>query len=90
MIITVSSTGTPSLNTDDYYCKQYWYTFTKHCKYKLNTATVLTYFSGHKTEFCLIQNNPKNLDPSYMTDLDLQDCLGRVNLVLKQIYIGMI
>ena len=28
------------------------------------------------------QNNPKNLDPSYKTDLDLLDCLGRVKLVL--------
>ena len=28
------------------------------------------------------QNNPKDLDPSYKTDLDLLDCLGRVNLVL--------
>ena len=28
------------------------------------------------------QNNPKNLDPSYKTDLDLRDCLGKVKLVL--------
>ena len=28
------------------------------------------------------QNNPKNLDPSYKTGLDLWDCLGRVKLVL--------
>ena len=28
------------------------------------------------------QNNQKNLDPSYKTDLDLWDCLGRVKLVL--------
>ena len=28
------------------------------------------------------QNNPKDLDPSCKTDLDLLDCLGRVNLVL--------
>ena len=28
------------------------------------------------------QNNPKNLDSSYKTDLDLWDCLGRVKLVL--------
>ena len=26
------------------------------------------------------QNNPKGLDPSYKTDLDLSDCLGRVKL----------
>ena len=28
------------------------------------------------------QNNPKNQDPSYKTDLDLLNCLGRVKLVL--------
>ena len=28
------------------------------------------------------QNNPKGLDPSYKTDLDLSDCLGRVKLAL--------
>ena len=28
------------------------------------------------------KNNPKVLDPSYKTDLDLLDCLGRVKLVL--------
>ena len=28
------------------------------------------------------QNNAKNLDPSYKTDLDLWDCLGRMKLVL--------
>ena len=28
------------------------------------------------------QNNPKDLDPSCKTDLDLFDCLGRVKLVL--------
>ena len=26
-------------------------------------------------------NNPKNLDPSYKMDLDLWDCLGRVEIV---------
>ena len=42
----------------------------------------LPYFFGYKTEFFSFQNNPKNLDPSYKTDLDLWDCLGRVQLVL--------
>ena len=28
------------------------------------------------------QNNPKDLDQSYKTDLDLLDCLGTVKLVL--------
>ena len=27
-------------------------------------------------------NNSENLDPSYKTDLDLCDCLGKVKLVL--------
>ena len=42
----------------------------------------LPYFLGYKTEFFSFQNNPKDLDPSYKTDLDLLDCLGRVKLVL--------
>ena len=28
------------------------------------------------------QNNPKNLHPAYMTDLDFLDCLGRIKPVL--------
>ena len=42
----------------------------------------IPYFFGYKTEFFFFQNNPKDLDPSCKTDLDLLDCLGRVNLVL--------
>ena len=42
----------------------------------------LPYFFGYKTENFFFQNNPKNLDLSYKTDLDLWDCLGRVKLVL--------
>ena len=38
-------------------------------------------FFGYKTSFSF-QNNPKNLDPSYRTDLDLWDSLGRIKLVL--------
>ena len=34
------------------------------------------------TEYFYFQNNPKDLDPSYKTDLDLLDCFGRVKLVL--------
>ena len=40
------------------------------------------YFFGYKTEFFSFQNNPKDLDLSCKMDLDLWDCLGRVNLVL--------
>ena len=36
------------------------------------------------------QNNPKNLDPSHKMDLDLWDCSGRVKLVLRQNFIGLI
>ena len=31
--------------------------------------------------FFSFQNNSKNLDPSYRTDLDLWDCLGRVKFI---------
>ena len=40
------------------------------------------YFFGCKTEFISFQNNHKNLNLSYKTDLDLWYCLGRVKLVL--------
>ena len=36
------------------------------------------------------QNNPKVLDPSCKTDLDLWHCLGRVELVLYQNFTGLI
>ena len=35
------------------------------------------------------QNNPKNLNLSYKTDLDLWDCLGMV-LISQQNFIGLI
>ena len=31
-----------------------------------------------------------DLDPSYKTDLDLWDCLGRVKLILYQTFMGLI
>ena len=36
------------------------------------------------------QNNPKVLDPSCKTDLELRHCLGRVELVLYQNFIRLI
>ena len=48
------------------------------------------YFFAYKTVFFYFQNNPKILDPSYKTDLDLWGCLGRVNFVLQQNCIGLI
>ena len=43
---------------------------------------IIPYFFGYKTELFFFQNNLKDLDPSCKTDLDLLDCLGRVNLEL--------
>ena len=40
----------------------------------------LPYFFDYKMEFFSFQNNPKDLDPSCKTDLDLWDCLGRVKI----------
>ena len=40
--------------------------------------------------FFSFQNNPKDLNPSCKTDLDLWDCLGRVKLILMQNFIGLI
>ena len=51
------------------------------CYGPLTVFVVLPYFFGYKTEFFSFQNNPKDLDPSYKTDLDLWDRLGRVKLV---------
>ena len=50
----------------------------------LKLTTVIPYFFGYKTEIFSFQSNPKDLDPSSKTDLDLWDCLGRVKLVLLQ------
>ena len=55
-----------------------------------NTCVTIPYFFGFKTEFFFFQNNPKDLDPSCKMDLDLWDCLGRVKLVSKQNFIGLI
>ena len=41
------------------------------------------YFFCYKTvRVFFFPNNHKNLDPSYKMDLDLWDCLGKVNLIL--------
>ena len=45
-------------------------------------SLLLPYFFGYKTEFFSFPNNSKDLDPSFKTDLDFWDCLGRVKLVL--------
>ena len=48
------------------------------------------YFFVIRWRFFSFLNNPKNLDPSYRTDLDFWDCLGRVKLELLQNFIGLI
>ena len=35
---------------------------------------LLPYFSAYKMEAFPFQNKPKNLDPSYKTDLDFWEC----------------
>ena len=58
-------------------------TFAKNYIFTLiNPYCNILYFFGYKTEFFSFQNNPKDLDLSYKTDLDLWDCLGRVKFVL--------
>ena len=44
------------------------------------TGHAVPYFFDYKMEFFSFQNNPKDLDPSCKTDLDLWDCLGKVKI----------
>ena len=39
---------------------------------------------GIRQVFFPFQSNPKNLDPSFKTDLDICDCFKRGNLISKQ------
>ena len=57
---------------------------------KVTAPILLQYFFGYKTELFSFQNNPKNLDLSCKTDLDLWNCLGRIKLLSQQNYIGLI
>ena len=41
------------------------------CKHGRKKQEAIPYFFRYKTEFFPSQNNPKDLDPSYKTDLDL-------------------
>ena len=52
--------------------------------------TEIMYFFAYKMELFFFQNKPKNLDLSYKMDLDLCDCLGRVNLILQYNFIDPI
>ena len=44
------------------------------------TGHAVPYFFHYKTEFFSFQKNPKDLDPSCKTVLDLWDCLARVKI----------
>ena len=53
----------------------------------LSTSATLIFEDGYRISSIIrrsffFQNNPKDLDPSYKTDLHLLDRLGRVKLVL--------
>ena len=49
--------------------------FSSLCSPHLSSArsitTLLPYFLGYRTDFFPSKNDPKDLDPSYKTDLDL-------------------
>ena len=51
-------------------------------KFAVSGKGGIQYFFGYKTGVFSFQNNPKVLDPSCKTDLELWHCLGRVELVL--------
>ena len=56
--------------------KKNYPTYHQRLRLKLSVAGcqvygIVPYFSDYKTEAFPFQNNPKNLDPSYKTDLDL-------------------
>ena len=42
---------------------------------KMTGLVILPYILDYEVEGFLFQNNPKNLDLSYKTDLDFLDCL---------------
>ena len=58
-------------------------------KTSLTVYSCLT-FSLAIRQFFSFQNNPKNLDLSYKTDLDLWDCLGKVKTHMIANFIGLI
>ena len=53
--------------------------FCYHICYRISSVIRWSFLEG---SFFSFQNNPKTLDPSYKTNLDLWDCLGRVKLAL--------
>ena len=57
--------------------------------FSIDTTKLIELKPGHyrmssviRRSFFPFQNNPKNLDLSYKTDLDLLDCFERLKLVL--------
>ena len=60
-------------------------------KYVFANNSLIAYHISSLIRRCFsFQNNPKNLELSYKTDLDLWDCLGRVKPVLQQNCTGLI
>ena len=57
----------------------------KSMKRKYRSNPYIPYFFGYKTEFFSFQNNPKDLDPSYETDLNLWDCfgMGKIGIIAR-------
>ena len=51
----------------------------------ITSVKQLPYFFGYKTDYFSFQNNPKDLDPSFKTDLDLWDCFrkGKIGIMAK-------
>ena len=57
---------------------------TQELTIKLQILGQIPYFFGYKTEFFFsFQNNTKDLDPSYKTDLVLWYCLGMGKIGIK-------
>ena len=56
----------------------------KFCTYMYRISSVI------RRVFFSFQNNPKDLDPSYKTDLGLWGRLGKVKFVLQQNFKGLI
>ena len=53
----------------------------QNCPIYVNHSCVVRY-----KMYFFFQNNPKNLDPSYKTDLDFWDCFGRRNYIFRIIF----
>ena len=57
---------------------------------QLKFLLYLPQFFSYKTKFFSFKNNSKNLDPSSKMDLDIWDCLGRVNSYYRKNFMGLV